>query len=214
MLNGSIFLYKFLDIFFDTSKCEIFIYKFYLILFTFFKLLVVLPLVFIFIRYPANHFILSIQGLSPMLIIVLLIFYNLGLIYINFKLFKYIEHNLFPYFLEIYITIPVIEKWDWIFYNMYPISFEEYGKLDTLKSHFNKYGLISRQKCKEAQHTANILNNIAPIMDRSGKGGLHDSFIDSAKRFQCESDKQASDVEFFTQQARYLAHFLENGTVG
>lgn len=155
-----------------------------------------------------NNYIISIQNLNIIYIFIILISVNIGLSYIICNLFRLLRKNFFPYYLCI------IDEIMEIYYETYQLVLDTnlgyvyiYGLTgNTVYSRTEKYSLAKRfvrqgerdlKIAKEFSKQSRILNNVAPLMDKSGHGSLYDSFTESAKTFKDKAEVYEESAKFF-----------------
>ena len=200
-------------------QCEPSISNIYLICFSIFELFIVLSLINIYIRSPMNNFIISIQNLNTIYIIIILLFFNVALSFIVFNLFKWLKKKFFPYYLCIIDEII-------IYYERHPLVVElnlGYVYMNSIlgstgKTTYNgaeKYRLAKQfivqgardlKMANQFSKQSRLLNNMAPLMDRSGNGSLYDSFTESARTFKNKAETYEESARFFWAQANFLCH--------
>lgn len=143
-----------------------------------------------------------------MLYIVLFILYNLSLIYLNYRLFEYLIPNLYPCFIYVIVEVNVILSPQISDSRLFMMDFEAKRIAYKHMINFRELGQHSLREYNNAQNIASNLANIAPIMLREGKVGLHQCFVESSKMYQTHANQYLDDCNFFMRQTDYLMDLL------
>ena len=162
-----------------------------------FEAIIVFGPVYYYIRHTINNLIYSIDSLSIISIFILQIYFNITLGIISFYIFKFIRIYLLPPFIPIisYVIIIFILPLDLSFGFCCYATRRELRMATQAHSwvkHSTRYLRLSRRYAKQSR----ILNTIAPLMDRSGRGGLYDSFTESARRLKNKAEVYENNAVF------------------
>lgn len=136
------------------------------------------------IRYPINAFIISINNLHPIIMVIVFIVYNIGLTFLLYHLMRDLKKKLSLYFLWT-IALVIIERCITPLFVYFdgPMSGDNPNFIAWLNKG-REFKIAARRANQEAhrfERMSRQFDILAPIMDKQGKGALHDIFLEQSK---------------------------------
>lgn len=169
-------------------------------LFFFIEVIIVIGPIYYYIRYPINNYIYSMEGLNIISILIIQIYFNIILGVANYFIFKSMRLYLFPpiipiiNYIVVYIALvmaPLISDF-MVLTSHNDLVIRIYKRPVRWIKEGERFLKVSRKCARQSR----ILNTIAPLMDRSGNGGLYDSFTESARSLQSKAERYENNAAF------------------
>ena len=173
---------------------------------------VVLLIINPYIRLPINHYILISDDCNIIYSLILIIIFNSLLSYVIYRLFDLLRNTFYGDILEIieyiaenyYMELSYIEcVYGYIFITRLS-GFRKADRSFRYASRAKRY--IS--KAEEYKKLSQKFNSVSALLDRSGNGGLYDSFTEWNRSNRILGEVYQERAIFFWRQAHYLGRSL------